>query len=72
MRETFKEQLNIRLESLTIDNTEGGWNTFRKIVCEAAVGILARKVGNAIRNISENTFTFGIKEEGFVQEVSER
>jgi hypothetical protein len=63
--------LNIRLDSLIFDNVEGGWNAFRKIVCEAAVGILGRKVVNAVRNNSENAFVFGTEEDGFVQEVSE-
>ena len=53
MRETFQEQLNTKLQSLKFDNVEDGWINFRKTICEAADGVLGKKVRTAARNISE-------------------
>jgi len=48
------KQLNTKLEGLKFDNIEDGWNNFRKIIFEAADGILRKTVRNAARNITEN------------------
>ena len=46
MRETFQEQLKIKLESVKLDNVEDEWNNFRKMVCEGTDGVLGKKVRN--------------------------
>ena len=43
LRITFQDKLNIKLDSLKLDNENDGWNNFSKIVCEAA-GVV--KIGN--------------------------
>ena len=52
LRETFQERLNTKLESLKFDNVEGGWNNFRKTICEVAEGVLG-KVKIAAKKISD-------------------
>ena len=57
MRETLQKQLNTKLQSLKFDNVEDGWNNFRKIICQVADCVLAKKVRNAARNISRNALS---------------
>ena len=53
LRENFKELLNTILKILKFVNVENGWNNFRKTICEAADGVLGKKVRSAARNIRE-------------------
>ena len=57
MRETFKEQLNTKLESLKFDKMEDGWDNFRKTICDVADGVLGKKVKTAARDISEKALS---------------
>jgi hypothetical protein len=55
LRETFQEQLNIKLKSLKFDYVEDGWNNFNETICAVADGVLGKKTMNAARTISEKT-----------------
>ena len=53
LRETFHEQLDIKLKSLKFDIADDGSNNFRKTICEVADGVLGKKFRTAARNVSE-------------------
>ena len=44
---------------------------FRKTICEAAIGVLRKKVRSVARNISEKALCLILREGDLVQELSE-
>ncbi|XP_065564205.1 uncharacterized protein LOC136029632 [Artemia franciscana] len=59
----------MKLESLKYYNAENRWKYFIRIVYKVAEGVFERKVRSVARNVGENDFKLGRREEGFVQEV---